>query len=395
MKILLTHNRYQQPGGEDAVFEAEAALLERMGHEVIPFVEDNARLNGMNPLKAARNAIWSREAQGRLRRLIRETRPEVAHFHNTFLMISPAAYYACKEEGVPIVQTLHNFRLLCTAATFFRDGRICEDCLGKAVTWPGVIHACWQGSRAGTAVVATMLTFHRFLKTWREKVDVYIALTEFARQKFVEGGLPAEKIVVKPNFVAPDPSMGSHDGGYALFVGRLSQEKGIMTLLRAWQMLKDIPLKIVGDGPLRDKIQEFIKQEGLINVEFLGRKTRNEVFQLMQKAQVLVFPSECYEGFPMTVAEAFACGLPVIASRLGAIAEIVEDGRTGLLFRPGDPEDLAAKVEWAWTHPGELEKMGQEARREYERKYTAERNYEMLREIYKQAMRCNGRSRES
>jgi glycosyltransferase involved in cell wall biosynthesis len=386
VNVLLLHNRYQQAGGEDAVFETEKALLEHMGQEVIPFVEDNARLNGMNPLKAAQNAIWSREAQSRLRRLIRETRPDVAHFHNTFLMISPAAYYACKEEGVPVVQTLHNFRLLCPAATFFRDGRVCEDCLGKAVTWPAVAHGCWRGSRAGTALVSTMLAVHRLLKTWQEQVDVYIALTEFTRQKFIEGGLPAKKIVVKPNFVDPDPGMGSHDGEYALFVGRLSLEKGVMTLLRAWKGLKGRTLKIVGDGPLLEKVQGFVIQEGLREVELLSRKPRDEIFRLMQEAQALVFPSECYEGFPMTIAEAFACGLPVIVSRLGAMAEIVEDGRTGLFFEPGDPESLIEQVQWVWEHPRELAEMGRNARREYEMKYTAEKNYQMLMEIYRKAM---------
>ncbi len=385
MRILLIHNRYQQPGGEDAVFEVEKALLKRMGHEVIPFVEDNARLNGVNPLKVARNAVWSREAQDKIRRLIRETKPDVAHFHNTFLMISPAAYYACKEAEVPVVQTLHNYRLICPGALLMRGGQMCEDCMNKIVPWPGVVHGCWRASKMGTAVVVTMLSVHRRMKTWQEQVDVYIALTEFARQKFIEGGLPADKIMVKPNFMAPDPGAGQHEGEYALFVGRLSPEKGVQTLLRAWKHLGSIALKIVGDGPLMEEIRTFVRQEGLKNVEILGRRPRDEVFHLMREAWMLMFPSEWYEGFPMAIAEAFACGLPVIASRLGAMAEIVEDGRAGLLFRPGDPEDLAAKIEWAWTHPKALAQMGEEARREYERKYTAERNYSMLMDIYERA----------
>ena len=385
MKIILLHNNYQQPGGEDAVFEAEKVLLDRMGHEIIPFVEDNARLNGMSALKAARNTIWSREAQGKLRQLIRETRPDVAHFHNTFLMISPAAYYACKEAGVPVVQTLHNYRLICPGALLMREGRVCEDCVGRAIPWSGVVHGCWRSSRVGTAVVAAMLTAHRLMKTWQEQVDVYVSLTEFARQKFIEGGLPAEKIVVKPNFVAPDPGEGAHEGDYALFVGRLSPEKGVRTLLRAWQWLRGVPLKVVGNGPLMEEVQGLVRREGLEEVEVLGRRPREEVFQLMREARVLLFPSEGYEGFPMTIAEAFACGLPVVASRLGAMAEIVEDQRTGLLFRPGDPENLAEKVEWAWGHPKELAEIGREARREYEQKYTAEKNYEILMEIYERA----------
>ncbi len=386
MKVLLVHNRYLQSGGENAVFEAEKALLERMGHEVITFVEDNARLNGMNPLKAAQNAIWSREAQSRIRQLIRATRPNIAHFHNTFLLISPSAYYACQDAGVPVVQTLHNYRLICPGALLMRDRRVCEDCVGKAVPWPGVIHGCWRGSKAGTAVATAMLTVHRLLKTWQEQVDVYIALTEFARRKFIEGGLPTEKIVVKPNFVAPDPGEGQHERNHVLFVGRLSPEKGVMTMLQAWKCLRDIPLKMVVDGPLREEARDFLKTESLREVDMLGRRPREVVFQLMQEALLLVLPSECYEGFPMTVAEAFACGLPVIAARLGAMAEIVEDGRTGLHYEPGNPEALAAKVAWAWSHPREMAEMGRDARREYERKYTAERNYEMLMAIYQGAM---------
>lgn len=385
MHILVLHNYYHHPGGEDVVFKAEKALLERMGHKVVTFVENNARLKNMNPFKAAANAVWSKDAQQKLRRIIQQTRPDIAHFHNTFLMISPAAYYACKEAGVPVVQTLHNYRLICPGALLMRNGRVCEDCVGKAVPWPGVVHSCWRGSRVGTAVVATMLTAHHLMKTWQKQVDVYIALTNFARRKFIEGGLPADKIVVKPNFITPDPGIGLHKGNYALFVGRLSEEKGIQTLLSAWQRLKGIHLKIVGDGPLLDKARAFVQQQGLSKVEFLGRKSRNEVFALMKKARGLIFPSEWYEGFPMTLAEAFATGLPLVASRLGAMAEIVEDGRTGLLFEPGNPEDLAAKVEWAWSHPNVMAEMGGEARQEYEAKYTAERNYEMLMAIYHQA----------
>jgi len=385
MKILVVHNFYQQPGGEDTVFEAEKALLERHGHEVITFVEDNARLEGVNPLKVAANAIWSREAQRNIRKLIEQTRPDVVHFHNTFLRISPSAYYTVKEFGLPVVQTLHNYRLICPGSLIMRDGKVCEDCLRKIVSWPGVMHGCWRNSRSGTMVVAAMLTFHNILKTWENKVDVYIALTEFARKKFVQGGLPEEKIVVKPNFVHPDPGDGEHKGNFALFVGRLSAEKGIRTMLSAWRLLKNVPLKVVGDGPLMVEVKELIERERL-GIEVLGRRPREEVFSLMRQASFLLFPSEWYEGFPMTIAEAFACGLPVLASRLGAMAELVEDGRTGLLFELGNPDDLAEKVEWALTHPEEMKRMGKEARKEFEEKYTAEKNYKMLMEIYQLAI---------
>jgi glycosyltransferase involved in cell wall biosynthesis len=385
MNILIIHNFYTQPGGEDIVFAAEKALLHERGHEIVEFVRRNDEINGIHYLGASVSVVWSRDSQRALRRLIETVRPDVAHFHNTFLRISPAAYYACKDTGIPVIQTLHNYRLLCPSAIFFRDGHACENCLGKLVPWPGVLHRCYRDSRAATGAVAAMLVVHRLLRTWERTVDIFIALTEFARQKFIQGGLPADRVVVKPNFVHPDPGPGAHDGGYALFAGRLSPEKGIRTLLAAWERLgPGIPLKIVGDGPLARQVAETANRNP--RVEWLGSQPLERVYSLMGGAAVILVPSLWYEGFPRVIVEAYAKGTPVVASDLGALAELVHDGRTGLRFRPGDPEDLAAKVEWAWRHPRELAAMGREARREYELKYTAERNYEQLMAIYRMAI---------
>ncbi len=386
LKVLVVHNSYQQAGGEDVVCAAEAALLRQHGHEVVEYHEDNRRIQEMSRLAVAAQTLWSRPAHRKLLQLVRHVHPDVIHFHNTFLLISPSAYYASQEAGVPAVQTQHNYRVLCPAATFFRDGHVCEDCLDKTLPWPGVVHACYRGSRSQTAVVAAMLTVHRALKTWRDQVDLYLAVTDFSRRKFIAGGLPAEKVVVKPNFVHPDPGMKDGHGRYALFVGRLSPEKGLRTLLQAWEGVKDIPLKLVGDGPLMDEVRAVVRAQTLGAVEVLGRRPQQEVLDLMHGASFLVFPSEWYECFPVTLAEAFACGLPAVVSSLGAMAEIVENGRTGLHFRPGDPEDLAAKVEWAWGHTREMTVMGREARRQYEQKYTAERNYQRLMEVYQMAI---------
>ena len=386
MRILIIHNRYQQPSGEDIVVAAETALLRQHGDELVKYLEDNKRINGMNRVAVAARTVWSRTSRRKLLGILRNTRPDVAHFHNTFLLISPSAYHACWQVGVPVVQTLHNYRLFCPTATFYRDGHVCEDCLGKSLPWPGVVHACYRKSRPQSAVVAAMLTVHRWLRTWQDRVDLYIALTKFARRKLIEGGLPAEKIVVKSNFIHPDPGVREGDGSYALFVGRLSPEKGITTLLKAWQNVKQIPLVVVGDGPLMCEVQAFVQKQKLEGVAVLGRQAREETLALMKGARFLLFPSEWYEGFPMSVAEAFSCGVPVVASRLGAMTEIVEVGQTGLHFALGDPEDLAAKIEWAWTHPKQMQAMGREARRKYEQMYTAERNYRMLVEIYQQAI---------
>jgi len=385
MKVLAVHNRYQRPGGEDQVFVDETALLETRNHRVLRYEVHNDQVKQMNRLTLAKDTIWNTSAYRELGALIRRERPDVVHFHNTLPLVSPAGYYAARAEGVPVIQTLHNYRLLCPVALFFRDGRVCEDCMGKAVPWPGVVHRCYRGSRAASGVIATMLTVHRALRTWTEMVDVYVALTEFARNKFIEGGLPAWKTVVKPNFVAPDPGRGQGGGGYALFVGRLAPEKGTETMLAAWDRLGTrIPLKIVGDGPLRDRVVEAAARQS--NVEWLGHRPMADVHALMGKADMLVFPSQWYETFGRVAAEAFATGTPVIAANIGAVAELVEHGRTGLKFRPGDPEDLVTQVEWALSHSAELRNMREEVRAEFEAKYTAERNYRALMEIYEAAL---------
>jgi glycosyltransferase involved in cell wall biosynthesis len=391
LRILVAHNEYQQHGGEDTVLASETRLLESHGHAVIRYRRDNAELkrrSGIGALAAAWETIWSFSSREALRKVLKAERPDVAHFHNTFPLISPSAYYACAEAGVPVVQSLHNYRLLCPGATLLRDGKVCEECLGRSVPWPGVLHGCYRGSRGATLATAAMLSAHRAMGTWQEKVTLYIVLTEFARKKFTEGGLPADRMIVKSNFVADHPIQRASSGNYALFVGRLSTEKGPQLLPVAWHsMLAQISLRIVGDGVLLKALSEEIGRKGLSSrIELMGRRPAGEIEAVMTGARFLIMPSVWYEGFPMTVVEAFACGLPVIASRIGSLAEIVEDGRTGLHFTPGDAVDLAAKVEWAWTHPAEMEEMGRAARREYETKYTPEINYARLMEIYERAI---------
>ena len=382
MKILTAHNYYQQPGGEDAVFAAESALLRQKGHEVISFVDNNERIDQTSRLATAARTIWSSPSKAKLLELLRNERPDIAHFHNTFPLISPSTYDACRVFDVPVVQTLHNYRLLCPVGTFYRKGRVCEDCLGHTVPLPGIRHACYHGSRAKTSVITAMITFHHWIRTWQKKVDIYVALTEFSRRKFIEGGLPPEKIVVKPNFIHPDPGHDGRAPSHMLFVGRLAPEKGLKTLLDAWQSVGDIPLKIVGNGPLQHELRDLIKTRNLRCVEMLGQCSHDSVIEHMRKAHCLIFPSEWYEGFPLSIAEAFACGVPVIASRLGAMREIVDDERTGLHFAPGDFEDLARKVKWAWNHEKVIEEMGKSARRDYEKQYSAQGNYKMLLETY-------------
>jgi glycosyltransferase involved in cell wall biosynthesis len=389
MKLLLAHNRYRQSGGEDEVFLRESELLRSGGHEVVEYTPHNSEIAEggiLNKAKIAMRALWARDSVARLRSLLRRERPDLAHFHNTFPLISPAAYYTCQKEGIPVVQSLHNPRLVCPAATLHREGSVCEECVGRVVPWPSVVHGCYHNSHLQTAVVAGMLAGHRILGTWREQVDAYIVFTEFFRQKFIGAGLPREKIFVKPHFLGTDPGVKQKMGDYALFLGRLVPGKGVRTLLEAFTILQNtIPLHIVGDGPLRAELEGQKNRECLSSVSFHGWLPREQTHEIMSGARFLVFPSECFETFGLTIIEAFGAGVPVIASRLGAMMEVLEEGKTGLHFAAGDPNDLASKALWAWTHAKQMEVMGRAARAEYEAKYTAERNYQLLMEIYSRA----------
>ncbi len=381
MKVLLVHNYYQEPGGEDRVFTDEGAMLEAQGHTVVRYTAHNDAVRELGKLQLARATVWNSESHRALRDLVRETRPDVAHFHNTLPLISPSAYYAVRAEGVPVVQTLHNYRLVCANAYLFRDGHVCEDCLGRAVPWPAVRHACYRGSRAATAAVATMLTAPRASGPWRDCIDAYSALTEFARSKFVAGGLPTDRIVVKPNAVYPDRGVGRGEGGYAVFVGRLSREKGVLTLLAAWERLGDLlPLVIVGDGPLSPEVAAAAARNPAIR--WLGHRTPEEVHAVMADARCLVLPSECYETFGRVAVEAFAAGTPVVTSRIGASCELVDEGRTGLLMDSADGEGLAKVLRRALATPGMLEGMRPAARAAYEARFTPEANVRLLLAVY-------------
>jgi glycosyltransferase involved in cell wall biosynthesis len=386
MKVLMCHNYYKLTGGEEEVFAAEGALLEAHGHQVVRFTRDNHTIDGMNRFDLARKTLWNRQTYDELRALIQRERPQVMHCNNTFPIISPSAYDAARAEGVAVVQTLHNYRLMCLNGFFHRDGRVCEDCMGKAVPWPGVLHKCYRGSRSASAVVAALNSYHWARRTWRDKVHLYIALTEFGRQKFLQAGLSADQLVVKPNFLSSDPGVGRGQGGYAVFVARLYPEKGVQTLLDAWsRQPAPLLLKVIGDGPLADSVRRAGAAGAA--VEYLGRRPLAEVLDVIGDATLLVMPSIWYEGFGRTVIEAYSRGTPVIASRLGALAELVDEGRTGLLFDPGNPDDLAARVRQLVADPGLLQRMRQEARREFEQKYTADRNHGMLLDAYQKACR--------
>lgn len=392
MKVLICHNYYRQPGGEDVEFLAERALLLEAKHSVSEFTRRNDEISEHSLFSIAKVGLgttWARDSFEDLRVVLREKKPDIAHFHNTFPLISPSAYYACRDAGVPVIQTLQNYRLLCPAATLYREGRVCEECLENGI-FSGVMHGCYRDSRLATAAVGLMLALHRRMGTWTEMVDRYVAPTEFVRRKLVQAGLPADRISVKPNLVHPDPGMRVGPGEYALYAGRLAPEKGVDTLLRAWALLeKPVPLRIAGDGPIRAALEAQRERSTLSNVHFEGWLSQEELRSAMKRAAFLIFPSEWCEPFGLTIAEAFACGVPVIASRLDPITEMLEEEKTGLYFTPRQATELAAKVNWAWKHPREMEMMGRTARAQYQAKYAPERNYAALMEIYREACRSS------
>ena len=382
LKVLIAHNHYQQAGGEDIVFEAEKQLLSKHGVDVLEYVETNTRISQMASLGVAMQAIWSRETYNAISDIISMEKPDIAHFHNTFPLISPSAYWACRTRGVSVVQTLHNYRTVCPAATLYRDRRICELCLLWGSPLPGIYHACYHSSRAKTAAVGLMNSLHWLFWTYKHKVNAYIALTQFSRNVFLKAGYPSERIYVKPNFLH-DPRVGERKTGeYALYMGRLQPEKGVETLLETWKELA-IPLKIVGDGSLRAMVMKYAKDSPFI--EYLGFIPNQEVLKLQRQSLFLVFTSEWYEGFPMTILEAFACGVPVLTTDIGSQAEIVKDGYSGIHFRVGNSADLAQKSTWLWNNPGEAARLGRNARNQYEKQYMPERNFHLLMDIYLKA----------
>jgi glycosyltransferase involved in cell wall biosynthesis len=391
VKVLLIHNRYQLAGGEDVVVQAEKALLEANDHQVaLVEISNDQIVSVFDKANAAVRAIYSPASKQQVSAEIAHFRPDVVHVHNFFPLLSPSVYDACRDAGVPVVQTVHNYRLGCLNAILLRNGKVCEDCLGKRMPWPGIVHGCYRGSRAQSAATAAMLAVHWLRGTWQERVDAYIVLTNFQKEKMVQAGLPREKIYVKPNYISEPEQCGESKifGDYALFVGRLSPEKSITTLIEAYKHNDlRIPLKIVGDGPLHESLQADVQAAGLESaIKFLGRQDKSAVLSLMHNARFLVFPSIWYETFGLTMVEAFACGLPVLASRLGSMAEIVEDGVTGLHFEAGNSADLADKMQWANEHPEEMISMGKNARRAYEAHYTPEINYQQLTAIYQQVI---------
>jgi glycosyltransferase involved in cell wall biosynthesis len=384
MKVVVCHNYFRERGGEDQVFEDEVALLRSGGHDVTEFVKRNTEMTGLQVATVAAQAPWNVGSYRELRSIVRRSGADIVHIHNTLPQLSPALFRAARAEGAAIVHTLHNYRWACPKGILFRDGRACEDCLGRTIPWPAVKHRCYRDSRMGSTVVAATLAVHNVLGT-PGSADAYIAAGTFIKDKMTEAGLPGERIYIKPNFLDPDPGPGDGSGDFAMYLGRLSPEKRIDTLLDAWEMLdRPIPLKISGDGPLRHLVEEAAARND--HIEYLGFAPKAEVNRLLGEAQALVFTSGTYEAQPLTIVETFARGTPVIAGRLGAMQGMIDDGETGFLFEPGNARDLANVVNRAFSTPETLASLRPRVRREFESTYTIAKNLDRLVDIYEHAI---------
>lgn len=378
MKILILHNEYQQYGGEDAVVKNEVNLLERNDHDVYIRIISNHKIKGFwSKISTALGVVFSFRSYFWLKKELKEIKPDVVHVHNFFPLLSPSIFYACKSLKIPVVFTLHNYRTICPTALLMYNGKVTEQSIDKSPWW-AVSKKVYRNSFLATFLLTLMIVVHKKIGTWQKVVDQFIVLTEFARKKFISAGFPADKISIKCNFV----DIGLQESAYLrsnkfLYVGRVSPEKGIHILADLVENTSsNFQLNVVGDGPLVGSLKS------LTSIHLLGKKSPDEVSELMRQHFALIMPSIWYEGFPMTLVEAYANGLPVIASRIGALEELIEHGVTGLLFEIGNAKSLAECINWALENPDKMYQMGLNARKKYEELYTASENYEQLMAIY-------------
>jgi glycosyltransferase involved in cell wall biosynthesis len=387
MRIAICHNYFRERGGEDQVFEDELELLTSHGHDVATFIRHNNDVSGLaTTVKAAIGTPWNRGAASEIEDLVRKTKADVVHFHNWLPQISPAGFYAARRVGAAVVQTLHNYRWTCPKGTLFRDGEVCEDCVGKKVPWPAIRHSCYRDSAVGSGVVAAALGLHNALKTCQKVIDSFIAPGSFIKGKLAAIGIPEDRIFIKPNFLTGDPGPGSGSGGYMMYLGRLSPEKKIDTLLAAWQRLDGkIPLKISGTGPLRPMVEEAAAKDP--SIEYLGFAPDEDLDELIGNARALIFTSGAYEAQPMVILQSYTRGTPVIAGRLGSMTNLIEDGITGWHFAPGEPHDLARVAATVFDPENDLTHIRQNARDKYLKDFTAGSNYDRMIEIYEETIK--------
>ncbi len=392
LRILQVHNAYQIPGGEDVVVANEKKLLEMNGNEVFSYSRNNDELKTMNAFQKLLipfTAVYSFKTYREVKKLIRENKIDIVHVHNTLMVVSPSVFYAAFHCHVPVVQTLHNFRMLCPAGSYFRGDRICEECSEKGLQC-SLKYGCYRGSKAQTFVSAAILKIHRMLGTYR-KVN-FICLTEFNREKLSrlnEGGkqiVDMKKVYIKPNFTFQEGISGEVQkaGDYFLVVGRVEALKGIDVVVKAFEKIPDQKLIVAGDGPMMAEMKAYIKDHNMSNVKFAGYLDKAKVQEKYRGAKAVIMASQCYEAFAMTIAEAYSNAVPVIAGNVGNLANMVEEGVTGIKFVYDSPDDLAAKI--LKYNTMDIAKMKQNAKTFYEKRLKPEDNYRILEEIYHKIM---------
>lgn len=379
-RVLIVHNRYQLPGGEDTVVDNEKKLLEDNGHDVILYTRNNNEINSMSRLSKLMIPvafIYSFKTHREINKIIKEKQVEIVHVHNTLCLISPAVYYAAISNNVPVIQTIHNFRLLCPGATFYHDGKVCEDCVGKGLLC-AVKHNCYRNSKIQTLACVLGIKIHR-LTGINSKIN-YICLTEFNKRKLMEQKqIKESRIFVKPNFVKTNSNIISfaERKNQFVFVGRLDKLKGIDLLLEAWKKLGEEALDLIvcGTGPLKEWCLKYVADNHLAKVKMIGFVKSEDVKKIMGESKALILPSQWYEGFPMSIVEAYSVGTPVLGSDIGNVGNIIETNVTGWKFKYNSVDDLIKATKCT-------KDIVDSVIAEYNNKYTDIKNYEQLKEIY-------------
>lgn len=393
MRILQVHNFYRIPGGECGVVHAEKSLLESRGHDVRQYTRHSSEVSDYGAVRKARAYIqipYSFEVERDLVRALRREQPDVVHVHNVFPLLSPSVYRAIKKQNIPVVQTVHNFRFLCPNGQFFVDGRVCLDCMERGL-WSAVHKRCMQNSYVVSLAYATAIGMAWASGNLPDNIDQFVALNRFSADKLSAGGIPADKISICGNYIDEALSSVTPKRAYVLYLGRLSREKGLLTLLHAWKGVEGVALKVAGTGPLEAELRDTAKTLGLSRVEFVGYVSGPEKENLVREALCTVVPSEWYENFPLTILEAYALGTSVIASRIGGLPEMVEHGNTGLLFEPGNSDELSRCISGLVSNRDEVRRMATNALDAAKKRFGPDQHYRQLVAIYSRAIEAKQR----
>jgi glycosyltransferase involved in cell wall biosynthesis len=405
MKILQINKYYYLKSGSERYMFNLSSLLESHGHQIIPFamrheknfytkyskyfvenIDYDRVINYSTSKKifAALKTIYSKEAKNKLQKLITAEHPNIAHVHKFSNTLTPSIFYALKKQKIPVVHTLHDYRIVCPNYNMYNPNsyQICEACKGH--TYLNALRTKCQKSSYLVSLNITIESYlYHLLRTYNHMIDVFIAPSKFIMKKVAEFGIKKEKILHIPHFVKYDLYTPNYENsGYILYFGRLVKHKGVKTLIKAMKILKDLKLYVVGEGPHRSELESYTTKNGMNNVSFLGYVPESKLIDLIRNCMFTIVPSEWYEPFGFTILESFALGKPVIGANIGAIPDIITNGYTGSLFTPGDTENLAEKIQSLSREQNRIKKMGQNARQTVEQEYNADRHYERLMKIY-------------